>query len=130
MSDRSSRMPIAIEMRDAINALAGERAWNETRERWLERAARRGNVSYRQAKSLFYGEGNPRAETVERVRAAVRNRRKENLREAINAYSALKDAIERARSARLVCDEEFFGPEIDAWGEMLGGTNRTVAEGD
>lgn len=70
---------LALEMRRSITALAGPRGWSETRERWIERAARRAGITYRQAKSLFYGEcPDPRASVVERVRdAAARLARKE-----------------------------------------------------
>ena len=43
-------------MRELVAAAAGPRLWNDTRESWLARAARRSGVSYRQAKALFYGE--------------------------------------------------------------------------
>ena len=61
------------EMRDAIRELAGPRDFNDTRESWLNRAARRAGISFRQAKAFHYGETmNPRVQDVEKVRAAVR----------------------------------------------------------
>jgi hypothetical protein len=61
------------EMRDAIRELAGPRDFNDTRESWLARAARKAGISFRQAKAFHYGETpNPRVQDVEKVRAAVR----------------------------------------------------------
>jgi hypothetical protein len=61
------------EMRDAIRELAGPRDFNDTRESWLNRAARRAGISFRQAKAFHYGETpNPRASDVEKVRTAIR----------------------------------------------------------
>ncbi len=130
MSDRFSKMPLATEMRGAISLLAGERAWNETRERWLDRAARRANISYRQAKSLFYGEGNPRSELVDRVRETVRNRRRQDCIEAKDAYRQLIESIERAQTALRVRDQDFHGPEIDALREILSGVVSPVDQGE
>lgn len=131
--DKSSReepMPLATEMRDAIVLLAGEREWGVTRERWLEGAARRAGISYRQAKRLFYGESGPKAETVERVRAAARSRQREKLREARDAYTSLIGSIARAEVALRIRDSEFHSPEIDALREILGGVDSSVAEGE
>jgi hypothetical protein len=87
VADRASKSKImseiAIEMRKAIIALAGERGWGETRERWLERAARQAGVSYRTAKSIFYSElRDPRTSIVTLVRhAAERLERKSAIQE-------------------------------------------------
>lgn len=63
---------VTEEMRDAIIKLAGERAFFETREVWLARAARRAGISQRQAKAFFYREASsPRHQDVEAVRLAV-----------------------------------------------------------
>lgn len=62
---------IATEMHLSIVDLAGERAWSDTRESWLARAARRAGISYRAAKSLFYKEqADPKFSVVYRVRQA------------------------------------------------------------
>ena len=67
---------IAIEMRNSIIVLAGERGWAETRQRWLERAARQAGISYRAARALFYlEEHEPGASVVERIRVAVQRRK-------------------------------------------------------
>jgi hypothetical protein len=80
MSDNRSGVTvltqIAAEMREGIATLAGDRAWAETRQRWIERAARAAGISYRAAKAMFYGEDHdPSSATVERVRRAVAQRK-------------------------------------------------------
>ena len=63
------------EMREAIRELAGPRSFTDTRESWLNRAARRAGISFRQAKAFHYGETmNPRSQDVEKVRAAVQSK--------------------------------------------------------
>lgn len=37
-----------------VAAVAGPREWNDTRERWLDRAARRLNFTYARTRALFY----------------------------------------------------------------------------
>jgi hypothetical protein len=67
---------LIVEMREAIIELGGNRALFDTRDLWLERAARAAGVSKRMAKSFFYNEPcNPSAEVVESVRAALMNLR-------------------------------------------------------
>jgi hypothetical protein len=59
-------------MRELVAAVAGPRRWNDTRESWLARAARNAGVSYRQAKSLYYGEiTDVDHKTVRKMRAAA-----------------------------------------------------------
>lgn len=80
MTEKSSGLPnredhrvssIATEMREGLAVVAGPRLAGDTRESWLARGARRAGISYRQAKSLFYGEAaDPRASVVEKIRAA------------------------------------------------------------
>lgn len=70
-SSGKAEMDISIEMHSAISKLAGHRDWHDTRGRWLEKAAKTAGISYRQAKSLFYGETkDPKWSVVEKVRAA------------------------------------------------------------
>lgn len=75
-SNGGKAVSIAVEMRDAIIELAGNRALFDTRDRWLERAARSAGISRRMAKTFFYGEKcNPSAEVVDCVRRARDNLR-------------------------------------------------------
>lgn len=120
----NTSMQLVAEMRAAIELLGGD----APRKRALESAARRAGITIRQAKSLFYGEGNPRAEVVDRVRAAVRDRQSERLREARDAYQELVASITRAEVALRIRDEDFHCFDIDALREMVSGADRTVAE--
>lgn len=66
---------LAAEMRDALATIAGPRSFHDTRGSWLAKAARTAGISYRQAKAFWYGEvRNPRAEDVEKIRAALKAR--------------------------------------------------------
>jgi len=68
-----SEMHVALEMKQSI-VLLGAEGPEDTRESMIARAARRAGISFRQAKSFFYGETtNPRSRAVERVRAAIDN---------------------------------------------------------
>lgn len=42
--------------RDLIAAVAGPREWSDTRQSWLNRAAKRAGLSYRTIRGIFYGE--------------------------------------------------------------------------
>jgi hypothetical protein len=66
--NRSEEMP----MQKLVAAVAGPREWGDTRQSWIARAARRANVSYRQARAIFYGEINdPEHKAVRRMREAA-----------------------------------------------------------
>jgi hypothetical protein len=61
-----------------IEDIAGPMRSNETRERWLDRAARKSQLSYRQVKSLYYGQcKDPRTSITVRVLDAADKARKE-----------------------------------------------------
>jgi hypothetical protein len=80
------------EMRDAIRELAGPRSFTDTRESWLNRAARRAGISFRQAKAFHYGETmNPRVADVEKVRTAVRSTH-------TGAHTHVRDVEERLQA--------------------------------
>ncbi len=55
VSKSDKPMSSAAIMKEAVVYAAGPRDWNDTRESWLARAARKLGVSHRRAKSLFYG---------------------------------------------------------------------------
>lgn len=61
------------EMHAGIAELAGPREWHDTRDSWLNRAAKRAGISFNMARAFFYRQStNPEARNVERVRAALR----------------------------------------------------------
>src|SRR5258706_4890897 len=49
-------VPGSASVRELVAVVAGPRSWSDTRESWLNRAARRAGISFRQTKALFYGE--------------------------------------------------------------------------
>ena len=109
---------VAFEMKSSIARLAGPRAVHDTRESWLRRGARAAGISYRQAKSLFYGESaDPRSSTVEAVRVALAQRRHKEAaaREEFRAAIQLIEDFERglaafdADLAREVADQALGG---------------------
>lgn len=81
-------------MRDVIATVAGPRTWNDTRESWLARAARRANISYRSAKSLWYGEINDAEHKAARrmVKAAEQHGRDE-ARELAGRFESIAVAL-------------------------------------
>lgn len=62
----------AVEWREAIANIAGPVGHDDTRESWLARAARKANITFRQAKALYYGEcADPRYSVAVKVRQAA-----------------------------------------------------------
>lgn len=114
---------LSLELKYAVVTLAGPRRDGDTRESLIARAARRAGISFRQAKSLYYGETrDPRASVVERVRAALAAHSSQSEANARAELAAIKDRIasltaqldamdQDTASARLA---EVFGPAADA----------------
>lgn len=127
MLDKCSEVKIvsdlALEMRQSVFEIAGERGWQENRKSWLAKAARKIGITPRQTRSLFYMEGGLKAEIVDRVRAARRQRLEI---EAKNELAEITARIARLETILRISDQDFHGPEIDALREMAGRTNRTV----
>ena len=69
---------LELDWKHLIGEIAGPMKSNETRERWLDRAARKSRLSYRQIKSLYYGQcEDPRTSVTFRVLTAAEKSRKE-----------------------------------------------------
>lgn len=51
-----SAVSAATRARDMLCDLSGPRGWNDTRESWLARGARKAGLSARRARALFYAE--------------------------------------------------------------------------
>lgn len=108
----------AIEMRKAIIEIAGPRKLFDSRELWLDRAARAAGISKRTAKAIFYCEcADPRASVVEKIREAQKRRARDDA-EAIAAgkreYTELLDRIARLEAALAIHDPDFHEHSIDA----------------
>lgn len=53
---KSEKFSGETKVRELVEAVAGPRTINDSRESWLRRAARMAGTTYRQAKALFYSE--------------------------------------------------------------------------
>jgi nucleotide-binding universal stress UspA family protein len=51
-----SAVTAVVRARDMLCDLSGPRGWNDTRESWLARGARKAGLSARRARALFYAE--------------------------------------------------------------------------
>jgi hypothetical protein len=98
----------SVALRELLAAVAGPRQWSDTRESWLARAARRSGITFRKAKSLYYGEiADPEHPSAQRLRdAAARLGRTE--------AQALAEKFESVASALRVSDQDFHGADISA----------------
>lgn len=81
VSDKSDgKRTMQIVWREEIATIAGNYGPHDTRESWLNRAARRARISFRQAKALWYGECvDPKYSVAMSVRGAAEQARKEAL---------------------------------------------------
>jgi len=51
-----SAVTAVVRARDMLCDIAGQRGWNDTRESWLARGARKAGLSLRRARAIFYQE--------------------------------------------------------------------------
>jgi hypothetical protein len=120
-SEKMEKFSGAGNLRDLIEAVAGPRTINDSRESWLRRAARLAGTSYRQAKALFYGEiTDPDHRTVTRFkRVAGRH-------EAIQ----LAEQYERIAMALHHRDADFYEPDVAAARAQAHRLRNLVSTGD
>lgn len=105
MNEGSSTMAEKFSGRALVEAVAGRRLVNDTRDSWIRRAARNAGTSYRQAKAIFYGEiTDPYHPAVTRFKEAAGRDDAERLAEQF-------EGLARALVAR---DPDFHSPEISA----------------
>ena len=77
-SDRNGVVYRTLNWREYIAQAAGPMKIGDTRESWLARAARASRVSYRQIKSLYYGQTNdPKASIAIGILCAAEKARSE-----------------------------------------------------
>lgn len=136
MSENSSNKPesrsnvvtaVALEMKRSIWLLGGGSAVHGNRDRLFEKAARKAGITFRQARSLFYGETvDPKHSVVERVRNAVAALDRKNQEAARDEYRTLLARIERLEQALLVSDADFHGHQIDALRDVARGSDRPM----
>lgn len=117
-------------MRELIAAVAGPKGWDETRERWLERASRKAGISFRAAKAIFYQEiADPEHRAIRRLAQAARLREQERQARADTATSIGK--LVALRAALAAIDEEFHREPIEQLDEAIramGGDLREMAD--
>lgn len=119
-----SEMNVASEMKHSMMVLAGPRLPSDTRESMLARAARRAGISFRQAKTFFYGEANdPRASVVERVRAAIDKANAGQEAKARAEYEHVREqiALLEQRLAALAADRHGSVPPVRLAGIVADG---------
>lgn len=91
-------------MRELVAAVAGQREFSDTRESWLNRAARRAGISFRSVKGIFYGEiADPRHPAVQLLQHAASRR--------AGAVAGRFEAIARGMETT---DADFYREDIAA----------------
>lgn len=102
LSEKSSE----VALRDLVASVAGPRQWSDTRESWLNRAARRAQLSYRTVKSLFYGElTDPDHPSARKLRDAAARLGK-------TEAQALAEKFETVARALHAADQDFYGSDV------------------
>ena len=128
-----SEMNVAAEMKRSIVTLAGPRQDTDTRESMIARAARRAGISFRQAKTFFYGETtNPRFGVIERVRAAIENANLAQEAKARAEYEHVREQIALLEQRLAALHADIGGAGAPMRVERLdddGPLDRSVGEG-
>lgn len=119
-------MSATINWPEMIGAIAGPKLPGDTGESWLARAARRAGITYRQAKALRYGETiDPKHSVASRVLSAADQAK---IQQAKHHATELANIFQSVASGLRNVDEDFHGPDIDAYVEaarILGAVDRT-----
>ena len=109
----TQKMSIALQMQRDIKLLAGPRRSGDNHESMIARAARAAGISYRQAKTFFYGESDdPRSKSVEAVRAAVAKQEmagSDELKELRERIVRLEHLLDAASANRRRTDDHSGG---------------------
>lgn len=89
---KSEKFSKGQKVRELVEAVAGTRTINDSRESWLRRAARMAGTSYRQAKALFYSEiTDPYHPTVTKFKEAAGRHEARNLAQHFEHAAASLD---------------------------------------
>lgn len=89
------KMNISQDAREMVGVIAGPRAWQDTRERWLERAARALGFTYQRTRAIFYC----RARIISAEEWITLNQRVEALKAAERRHQGEMDELRMARGA-------------------------------
>lgn len=118
-----SAVTAVVKARDMLCELSGPRGWNDTRESWLARGARKTGLSLRRARAIFYQEPiRLDADEYLQVEAAWRS-----ARAGVAALSILaSDADVRADRAAALRSRDALCEGEQADGPQRAGTNASV----
>ncbi len=92
-------------MRRLVEAVAGPRTWSDTRQSWLNRAARRSGLSYRTIKGIWYGE------ITDESHAAIRILRRTA---EDTSPEILAQRLEALARGMVAADADFYRPDVRA----------------
>lgn len=108
MAKRSdTKMENSVNWREEIAWIAGPFDYRNSRESWLQRAAKRSGVTFRTMKALFYGQReNPGYEIGNKIREAAKGARAEAL--------ALANQFETIAGGLHAKDADFHSADIAA----------------
>lgn len=108
MSEKTEKRSGAPTMRDVIAAVAGPRGWSDNRKSWLDRAARRAEISFRACKALYYGEiTDPEHKAARRMLAAAR-------RAGMQEAQALADRFDSIARSMNDTDSNSYSADVAA----------------
>lgn len=115
MSENSNgkrKMSTAVNWSQMIGAIAGPMQPGDTRESWIARAARKAGITYRQAKSLCYGETtDPKFSVAKSVLSAAEQAREEQRRRENIMLASRFETLAGGLNAR---DEDFNREDISS----------------
>lgn len=104
-----SAVSATVRARDMLCDLSGPRGWNDTRESWLARGARKAGLSIRRARALFYAEP---------------------IRLSADEYLAIEKAYENAHSALAALSVLAGDADVRADRAAAGRSGAPVREGE
>ena len=105
--------------RELVSTVAGPREWGDDRRRQIARAARRGNVTYRMARAIYYGEVKDREHKAWRRLEAAALARKRTA--AADLRARLVQAADRQRNSS---DPDFFVFDLAALDDAISALGR------
>ncbi len=94
-----------LSVRALIESVAGPRTWSDTRQSWLNRAARRSGLTYRTIKGIWYGEITDEGHSAVRILRRVA---------ADTSPEILAQRLEALARGMVAADADFYRPDIRA----------------
>lgn len=100
-------------MREVVAVVAGPRQSTDNWETWLRRAARKANISFRQTKSLYYGEINDPHHRSARLMRDAAEQRQQEAGARLEARSAVARLL-ALRQSLIAKDPDFYRSDISS----------------